>query len=184
MSVPRFKRRESGLEYVDNAFELQKEIMNLASKLSSRWARIYQQPIDRYACLQADLVNMASSINPVTVEDFITRRWLLMVSRAYLTALEKRVMDMVRVLYMNPSKCFSRKNNKNYTFSEACSMLDNKLTLLGVMYQRQYDLLKGVLASDKKKYDKIKRDDISDMDIVRMLVSKGLQTFMGEELLK
>ena len=33
MSVPKFKRRESGLEYVDNAFELQKEIMTLASKL-------------------------------------------------------------------------------------------------------------------------------------------------------
>ena len=59
MSIPKWKRRPSGLEYVDNAFELQREIMNLASKLSARWARIYQQPIDRYACLQADLVNMA-----------------------------------------------------------------------------------------------------------------------------
>ena len=47
MSVPKFKRRPSGLDYVDNAFELQKDIMNLASKLSARWARIYQQPIDR-----------------------------------------------------------------------------------------------------------------------------------------
>ena len=58
MSVPKFKRRPSGLDYVDNAFELQKDIMNLASKLSARWARIYQQPIDRLACLQADLINM------------------------------------------------------------------------------------------------------------------------------
>ena len=56
MSVPKFKRRPSGLDYVDNAFELQKDIMNLASKLSARWARIYQQPIDRLACLQADLI--------------------------------------------------------------------------------------------------------------------------------
>ena len=32
MSVPKFKRKPSGLEYVDNAFELQKDIMNLASK--------------------------------------------------------------------------------------------------------------------------------------------------------
>lgn len=42
MSVPKFKRRPSGLDYVDNAFELQKEILTLASKLSARWARIYQ----------------------------------------------------------------------------------------------------------------------------------------------
>ena len=43
MSIPKFKRKPSGLDYVDNAFELQKDIMNLASKLFSEWARIYQQ---------------------------------------------------------------------------------------------------------------------------------------------
>ena len=53
------------------------------------------------ACLQADLINMAYNINPVTVEDYIIRRWLIVMSRAVLNALEKRVMDMVRVLYMN-----------------------------------------------------------------------------------
>ncbi len=63
MSIPKFKRKPSGLDYVDNALELQKKIMNLASKLSARWARIYQQPIDRMACLQADLINMANSIS-------------------------------------------------------------------------------------------------------------------------
>ena len=175
MSVPRFKRRPSGLDYVDNAFELQKDIMNLASKLSARWARIYTQPIDRMACLQADLINMAYNINPITFEDYITRRWLITMSRAVLNALEKRVMDMTRVLYMNPSKCFSRKNGKNYTKSETIKMLDNKLEELGVNYQRQYDLIKGVLASDKKKYDKIKRSDISDKEIIEILISKGIQ---------
>ncbi len=64
MSVPRFKRKPSGLEYIDNAYSLQQEIMNLCSKLSARWARIYQQPIDKLAFLQADFVNMAYSINP------------------------------------------------------------------------------------------------------------------------
>ncbi len=113
MSIPKFKRKPSGLDYVDNAFELQKEIMTLASKLSARWARIYVHPIDRLSCMQADFVNMACSITPTTTEDYITRRWLLKMSRACLQALEKRLMDMIRVLYMNPSKCFSRKNGKN-----------------------------------------------------------------------
>ena len=175
MSVPKFKRRPSGLDYVDNAFELQKEIMTLASKLSARWARIYQQPVDKLACLQADLVNMAYSINPTTVEDFITRRWLIKMSRANLQALERRLMDMVRVLYMNPAKCFSRKNNKNYTTAEATKMLDGRLEELGVMFDRQYNLLKGILESDKKKYDKIKKSDIDDKEIIEMLVSKSLQ---------
>ena len=175
MSVPKFKRRESGLEYVDNAFELQKEIMTLASKLSARWARIYQQPVDKLACMQADFVNMAYAINPITTEDYITRRWLLKMSKATLQALEKRVMDMVRVLYMNPSKCFNRKNGKNYSFDEATKMLDGRLEVLGVQLARQYDLIKGVLAADKKKYDKIKKIDINDKEIIQILISKLVQ---------
>ena len=58
---------------------------------------------------------------------------------------------------MNPSKCFSRKNNKNYTIEEAIRVLDNTLEELGVNYGRQYDLIKGVLASNKEKFDKIKK---------------------------
>ena len=101
MSVPRFKRQPSEFDYVNNAFELNSEVMNLVSKLSARWARIYQQPIDRLANLQADLVNMACSINPKTSEEFITRRWLLKMSNACLIALE--------------------------TFEEATLMLDKKV---------------------------------------------------------
>ena len=149
--------------------------MNLASKLSARWARIYQQPVDKFACLQADFVNMAYSINPTTVEDYITPRWLLKMSRACLQTLEKRLMDMVRVLYMNPSKCFSRKNGKNYTTSEAIKMLDNRLEELGINFDRQYNLIKGVLESDKKKYDKIKKTDINDSEIIKIMVSKLIQ---------
>ena len=33
MSIPKFKRKPSGLDYVDNAFELQKDIMNLDLKI-------------------------------------------------------------------------------------------------------------------------------------------------------
>lgn len=175
MSVPRFRRKPSGLDYVDNAFELQVEIMNLCSKLSARWARIYQQPIDRLACLQADFANMACSIKPVTAEDCITRRWFLKMSHTCLHALEKRVMDMVRILYNNPSKCFSRKNGKNYTFTEATKMLDNKLEELGLKYQRQYDLIKGVLNADKKKRTNVLREDVTDKDIIEILVSKTIE---------
>lgn len=83
---------------------------------------------------------------------------------------------------MNPSKCFSRKNNKNYAKEEATRMLDNTLEELGVNYQIQYDLIKGVLASDKKKFDKIKKEDISDREILEILVSKGIQTMFCNNL--
>lgn len=95
---------------------------------------------------------MACSITPKTNEDFITRRWLLKLSNACLTALERRIMEMIRLLYTNPSKCFNRKNGKNYTFAEATEMLYKKLENLGIKYARQYDLIKGVLAADKRKW--------------------------------
>lgn len=149
--------------------------MTLASKLSARWARIYQQPIDNLAYKKADFVNMAYSINAKSVEDYITRRWLLKMSRAYLQVLEKRLMDAIRILYMNPAKCFSRKNGKNYTTREATRMLDGRLEVLGTMFEKQYSLIKGVLDSDNKKYKKSDYDNISDEEMIKILVSKYFQ---------
>lgn len=83
---------------------------------------------------------------------------------------------MVRILYNNPSKCFSRKNGKNYTFTEATKMLDNKLEELGLKYQRQYDLIKGVLNADKKKSTNVLKEDVTDKDIIEILVSKTIET--------
>jgi len=96
-------------------------------------------------------------------------------SRAYLQALERRLMDMVRISYMNLAKCFSPKFGKNYSQKDATEMLDKRLEELGVNFSRQYDLIKGVLASDKKKYDKVKKEDISDKEIIEILVSKCIQ---------
>ena len=172
MSVVKFKRKPSELDYVENSWEIEVRVMNLCSKLSARWARIYQQPIDRLSCLQFDFVNMASSINVTCAQDYYARKILLKFSRACLQALEKRITDMVRVLYDNPSKCFNRKNGKNYTFKEATIMLDKKLEYLGTIYSRQYDLIKGVLASDKRRYSKFDKEKIDDREIINLLVSK------------
>ena len=82
---------------------------------------------------------------------------------------------MVRVLYMNPSKCFNRKNGKNYSFAEATMMLDKKLEEFGVKYQKQYDLIKGVISSDSKKHSKVKKGYITGKEMFEILVSKTLE---------
>lgn len=79
---------------------------------------------------------MAFSITLVTNENFITRRFFLKVSYVCLHALEKRIMDMIRVLYMNPSKCFNRKNGKN------CS--HNIIRDIHKKYIRNKDLIKNI----------------------------------------
>lgn len=140
-------------------------------------ARIYQKPIDKLAFLQADFVNMSYSIIPQNYEDYLMRRIFLLLSNCCLNAMEVRITAMCSVLYNNPPKCFNRKNGKNYTFSEATELLDKKLENLGVSYQRQYDLIKGVLAADKKKYGKLSSDNLSDKEIIEIMVSKLFKMF-------
>lgn len=167
MYIPTFRRKTTGLDYVDNAYEIKKETMNLVSRLSTRWLRIYQQPIDRLACFQSDLVMMAYSITPTNYEEFVIRRLYLKMSRSILQALEKRIMDVVEALYSNPTKVFNRKNGKNYPYREAVKKLDEKLEDLGVKYGRQYELIKGVLNNDNKKYKDLKREDIDDTLVIK-----------------
>ena len=51
-------------------------------------------------------------------------------------------------------------------------MLDKKMEDLGLMYQIQYALLKGVISADMKKIDKLKLE--TDKDIIEILVSKTI----------
>ena len=86
--------------------------------------------------------------------------------------LDKKLTDMVEVLYTNPKSCFGRKNGKSYTISEAREMLDKRLEILGTLYDKQYKLLKGVLESDNKKLKKINDKEIDEDQIIDLLVSK------------
>ena len=54
-------------------------------------------------------------------------------------------------------------------------MLDSRLEVLGVQFARQYDLIKGVLEADKKKYSKLIKKDIDDKEIIEMMASKLIQ---------
>lgn len=67
---------------------------------------------------------------------------------------------------------FYRNNGKNYTYGEAIVLLDKRMENLGIMYQKQYDLLKGVISSDKKKFDKLYKEDYSDKELFDLVVSK------------
>ena len=110
MSIPKFKRKPNGLEYVDNAYVIQVETLRLVSKLNKKWTNIYIVPIEKYVCKQAELVSMANGVNPVRYEDILLRRILLLFSKCCLGVLDKKLTDMVEVLYTNPKSCFGRKN--------------------------------------------------------------------------
>ena len=76
MSIPKFKRKPNGLEYVDNAYVIQVETLRLVSKLNKKklnkkWTNIYIVPIEKYVCKQAELVSMANSVNPIRYKDIL-----------------------------------------------------------------------------------------------------------------
>ena len=179
MSIPKFKRKPSGLEYVENAYFIQTEVLRLASKLDKKWTYIYIIPIEKYVCRQAELVSMANAINPSRSEDILYRRMLLLFSKSCLDVLDKKLTEMVDILYCNPIGCFSRKNGKRYTSGEAIEMLDKKLEVLGCAFDKQYKLLKGVLDSDRKKLSKVPDYKVaSDEELINLMVSKCVKSMI------
>ena len=54
-------------------------------------------------------------------------------------------------------------------------MLDGRLEVLGVQFYRQYNLIKGVLEADKKKYSKLVKKDVDNKEIIEMMASKLIQ---------
>lgn len=179
MSIPMFRRKPNGLEYVKNAYFIQTEVLRLVSKLNKKWTYIYIIPIEKYVCKQAELVSMANSINPSRCEDILIRRMFLLLSKSCLDVLDKKLTDMVDILYSNPVGCFSRKNGKRYTSGEAIEMLDKKLEVLGCAFDKQYKLLKGVLDSDRKRLSKIPDYNIaSDEELINLMVSKYVKVMV------
>ena len=55
---------------------------------------------------------MANGVNPIRYEDILLRRILLFFSKSCMDVLDKKLTDMVEVLYTNPKSCFGRKNGK------------------------------------------------------------------------
>ena len=91
MSIPKFKRKPNGLEYMDNAYVIQVETLRLVSKLNKKWTNIYIIPIEKYVCKQAELVSMANSVNPIRYEDILLRRVFLILSKCCMDVLDKKL---------------------------------------------------------------------------------------------
>ena len=171
------KIKETGYDYVDNSYKIKKEVINLVSKLSSRWSYLLQQPIDKLASTQFDFIRMAYKYRVNDYEDYLMKSWYLKNSKATLQALEVRVLDLYDVLSTNPSKVFSRKNGKNYNYATSIRMLDKKFEELGVAFTKQYKLIDGLLSSLKKKKMEFKDTNIDEDKIIMNMASKYFQNF-------
>lgn len=174
MAIQKYKRKPTGLEYIDYAYEIQNDTMNIISKLSSKWIRIYQDPIKKLCFYHADFANMSSSIVPTNYEEYMLKRLYLKLSRLILHILEYRLTDVVDVVYNN-FDTFEKINGKKNTRVEAKDMLDKKLSNLGFKFGIQYKLLNEMIRNNEMKYSHLINNGIEEEKIIQIMVSDLIQ---------
>ena len=152
MSVLKSKRTTSKMEYVTNGYNIEKCSLDFTKRLSTKNARIFQEPVKRLAMLQADTAYISNEIFPTNLAEYQLRRILHGVSMATLHALDKRMADVYEILMVDPSSAFNRQNGKPIPKDEAIRILDKLAEELGVMIDTQDTLLKGIRDSDKIRF--------------------------------
>lgn len=151
MSVLKNKRHISKMQYVTNAYAIERQSLDFVKRLTVKNSRIYQEPITRLAMLQADIAYIANEIYPSSLAEFHVRRVLLYLSEGILHALDKRMSDVYQSLMDNPQEAFCRQNGKPFDKDEAILRLDKMAERLGCAIDEQDALLKGIRKADKEK---------------------------------
>lgn len=151
MSVLQRKRTTSKMEYVTNAYAIEKQSLDFVKRLTPRNARLYQDHVVKLAMLQSDIAYVANEIFATNKAEYQLRRLLHGVSMALLHALDKRMSDVYEALMDNPQDAFNRKNGKPIERAEAIAILDRMAEQLGCAIDFQDTLLKGIRDSDKER---------------------------------
>ena len=167
------------MEYVTNGYAIEKYSIDFTKRLSTKSARLYQQPVTRLAMLQSDLAYMANEIYPTNRAEYQVRRSLLGVSTAILHVLDKRMADVYENLMVNPSDAFNRQNGKPIPKAEAIKILDKLSYDLGTMIDKQDSLLKGVRDSDKERFSDLPAADPEIANVLSGSVKALVDSFIG-----
>lgn len=167
------------MEYVTNGYAIEKYSIDFTKRLSTKNARIYQDPVKRLAMIQSDLAYVANEIYPTNRAEYQVRRALLNLSMAILHALDKRMADVYENLMINPSDAFNRQNGKPIPKPEAIKILDKLAYDLGDMIDKQDALLKGVRDSDKERFSKLPPADPEIANVLSGSVKALADSFVG-----
>lgn len=159
MSVLSWNRTTSKMEYINVALEIYKETLAFTSRLSARYARTLGNRINDLAAQLAEEVEKGNSIYPNSDDAKRQRKWHLREARGALMALGVQLTMAYRILSESPedAMCKRRKHNADGTRSgpqpmergEALEKLDKMAERLGLMLDRENELLKGAISAVK-----------------------------------
>ena len=154
MSVLAQKRTVSSAEFVNTANQIYVETLNFLTRLSARYSRLVAEPVAKLAGEVKDHAEKANSIFPAGAQLELRvklRTEHLLEARASLMALDSRLTDCYLVMMQNPEGCFTTSNGKSVKPKDATEKLDKMAQSLGLLIDRENDLLKGQIESMGKK---------------------------------
>lgn len=156
MSVLANMRTESKAEFIKVANDLAMESIDLVSRLSARYGRIFTEKISEVAL---DLIVQTTKANTIRATDkqkFGLRAECLYKARQDLDALEILLIMVYEILLKNPKAAFNKKkpDTTNYDTEWATKKLNQIVYSIGLKIDKEEALLKGVIESDKKSLKK------------------------------
>ena len=98
-----------------------------------------------------DHTEKANSIFPKGAPNMELRKGHLLEARAALMALDVRLGHCYTILALNPQGCFTRPDGKSIPPAEATKKLDDMAQSLGEKIDRENELIRAVLESDRKR---------------------------------
>mgnify|MGYP003623556014 CR=1 FL=1 len=149
MSVIRSKRTESKAEYLNTANLIFTETLAFLTRLSSRYARLLADPVAKLAGEVMDHTEKANSIYPSDDQRKQLRKEHLLEARAALMALDVRLTHCYIIMSKNPEGCFTTGKGQPVKGAEATKRLEHMEQSLGELIDKEDDLIKKVMDSDK-----------------------------------
>lgn len=147
MSVLKSKRSTSKAEYVNLANLIYTETVAFLTRLSARYARLLAD----LAGEVIDHTEKANSIFPKGAPNMELRKGHLLEARAALMALDVRLGHCYTILALNPQGCFTKPDGKSIPPAEATKKLDDMAQSLGEKIDRENELIRAVIESDRKR---------------------------------
>lgn len=159
MSVLKARRSESKAQYINTAFDIQVNVLNFLTRLSSRYSRLLAQNV---ANLAFEIIDNAEKANSVGYNDDIRaglREKYLLRARASLDSLDIQLTLCYDVISQNPQGAYNKANGKSMPSSEAIQKIDNIATRLGNMINDEKRMLNALLKHDYKQQKKLNKEE-------------------------
>lgn len=147
MSVLLSKRTTSKTEYLKVANEIYVNTINFLSRLSARYSRLVANGVMKDATDILVYTERANATFPSSDEAKSLRKEYLLRAKAAVMSLDVQLTQCYLLMNQNPQGCFS----KNLSEKDCVKKLDNMSNTLGLLIDREKNLIKAVMESDKKR---------------------------------